>query len=91
MEVNHLRHWSTRVFRQARAVEEAVEVLFHGEDLEVAGRAGVVHAVAEETDAVVHGDDHVFDGAELAVVVAEVFHGWMRFLSGPPGSGVKVD
>ena len=42
-------------------------------------------------DMVVPMNDRVFDGAELAVVVAEVFHGWMRFLSGPPGSGVKVD
>lgn len=35
---------------------------------------GVVHAVAEEADAVVHGDDHVLDRAELPVVVAKVLH-----------------
>ena len=59
---------------KAGAVVEAVQVLVHGEDLEVASGTGVVHAVAEEADAVVHGDDHVLDRAELPVVVAKVLH-----------------
>ena len=62
-------------FQQLCAVEETVDMLVDGEDLVVARRAGIVDAVAEPVDAVVHRDGHFIERTEFAVVVTEVFHG----------------
>ena len=60
--------------RKARAIVEAIEVVVERENLIVARGTRIIHAVAKPAHTIVHGNGHFLDGAECAVVVAEIFH-----------------
>ena len=70
-EAVHLRHIDVE---QRRAVEKAVHMVVHGENMIVARRARVINAVAEPMGTVVHRNGHVFQLVVLPVVVPQILH-----------------
>ena len=59
---------------QTGGIEQTVHMLIQQEDVAVGSGGGVIHAVAEVADAVVHGDHNALGGTDGSVIVCNAFH-----------------
>lgn len=57
-----------------RVIVKAVEVFLLRKNMVIVAGAGVIDAVSEPADSVVHGNGHVFDQIVTSVVVTKIFH-----------------
>lgn len=69
---------------QRRTVEEAVHVFVDGEDVVVPAGAGIIDAVTEPVNPVVHRDHHVLDLIVFPVVVSKCLHSQLLFRGSAP-------